>query len=136
LLSLREALLRNGDKPMSKQDPLVWPQRAPLCHEIALPRLVGARNDRENHCATARTARVPPSYLKRIRPAELTATWGVAKIEFGDIAQLGEHCVRIAGVGGSNPPISTIEFWRGDWNALRQGEVPKGLEVNAVKAFG
>src|SRR3990172_2751812 len=25
----------------------------------------------------------------------------------GDIAQLGEHCVRIAGVGGSSPPIST-----------------------------
>ena len=38
--------------------------------------------------------------------AELTATWGIARIEFGDIAQLGEHCVRIAGVGGSNPPIS------------------------------
>ena len=26
----------------------------------------------------------------------------------GDIAQLGERCVRIAEVGGSNPPISTI----------------------------
>ena len=25
----------------------------------------------------------------------------------GDIAQLGERCVRIAEVGGSNPPIST-----------------------------
>jgi hypothetical protein len=52
--------------------------------------------------------------LKQIRAAELTATRGIAKIEFGDIAQLGEHCVRIAGVGGSNPPISTIEFWRAD----------------------
>ncbi len=41
---------------------------------------------------------------------ELTATWGIARIEFGDIAQLGEHCVRIAGVGGSNPPISTIKL--------------------------
>ena len=28
---------------------------------------------------------------------------------FGDIAQLGERCVRIAEVGGSNPPISTID---------------------------
>ena len=27
--------------------------------------------------------------------------------ERGDIAQLGERCVRIAEVGGSNPPIST-----------------------------
>jgi hypothetical protein len=26
---------------------------------------------------------------------------------FGDIAQLGERCVRIAEVGGSSPPIST-----------------------------
>jgi hypothetical protein len=28
--------------------------------------------------------------------------------ENGDIAQLGERCVRIAEVGGSNPPISTM----------------------------
>ena len=40
----------------------------------------------------------------------MTTTWSVAKIEFGDIAQLGEHCVRIAGVGGSNPPISTMKL--------------------------
>ena len=33
--------------------------------------------------------------------------------ENGDIAQLGERCVRIAEVGGSNPPIST--------NAITQG---------------
>ena len=38
--------------------------------------------------------------------AELTAAWGIVRIGPGDIAQLGEHCVRIAGVGGSNPPIS------------------------------
>jgi hypothetical protein len=29
------------------------------------------------------------------------------KLKKGDIAQLGERCVRIAEVGGSNPPIST-----------------------------
>ncbi len=28
-------------------------------------------------------------------------------VSYGDIAQLGERCVRIAEVGGSNPPIST-----------------------------
>jgi hypothetical protein len=51
------------------------------------------------------------SRLTEANPAdELTATWGIAKIEFGDIAQLGEHCVRIAGVGGSNPPISTMKL--------------------------
>ena len=65
----------------------------------------------------------------------MTATWGIAKIEFGDIAQLGEHCVRIAGVGGSNPPISTIEFCRPDWNAFRQIKIPKGLQVSAVKGW-
>ena len=36
----------------------------------------------------------------------MTYTRGIARIEFGDIAQLGERCVRIAEVGGSNPPIS------------------------------
>ena len=39
---------------------------------------------------------------------DLTHTWGIARIELGDIAQLGERCVRIAEVGGSNPPISTM----------------------------
>ena len=39
---------------------------------------------------------------------DLTHTRGIARIEFGDIAQLGERCVRIAEVGGSNPPISTM----------------------------
>ena len=76
------------------------------------------------------------SRLPEANPAdELTATWGIAKIEFGDIAQLGEHCVRIAGVGGSNPPISTIEFWRADRNAFRQIKIPKGLQVSAVKGW-
>ena len=40
----------------------------------------------------------------------MTAVWNIAKIESGDIAQLGERCVRIAEVGGSNPPISTTKF--------------------------
>ncbi|GAI56068.1 unnamed protein product [marine sediment metagenome] len=38
----------------------------------------------------------------------MTHTRGIARIEFGDIAQLGERCVRIAEVGGSNPPISIV----------------------------
>ena len=38
---------------------------------------------------------------------DLTRTRGIARIQFGDIAQLGERCVRIAEAGGSNPPIST-----------------------------
>ena len=83
----------------------------------------------------SQTIRLSLVYLKQIREDELTATWGIAKIEFGDIAQLGEHCVRIAGVGGSNPPISTIEFWRADRNAFRQIKIPKGLQVSAVKAL-
>ncbi len=37
----------------------------------------------------------------------MTVNRGVARMERGDIAQLGERCVRIAEVGGSNPPIST-----------------------------
>ena len=41
---------------------------------------------------------------------QLTASWRIVRIESGDIAQLGEHCVRIAGVGGSNPPISTMKL--------------------------
>ena len=40
--------------------------------------------------------------------ASLTHNLGVARIEFGDIAQSGERCARIAEVGGSNPPISTM----------------------------
>ena len=32
----------------------------------------------------------------------------ILSIDDGDIAQQGERCVRIAEVGGSNPPISTI----------------------------
>jgi hypothetical protein len=39
---------------------------------------------------------------------DLTPTRGIARIDFGDIAQLGERCVRIAEVGGSNPPISIV----------------------------
>jgi hypothetical protein len=39
---------------------------------------------------------------------DLTPNRGIARIEFGDIAQLGERCVRTAEVGGSNPPISTV----------------------------
>ncbi len=31
-------------------------------------------------------------------------------IGYGDIAQLGERCVRNAEVGGSNPPISTMHM--------------------------
>ncbi len=40
---------------------------------------------------------------------DLTGFGGPSIIQFhrGDIAQLGERCVRIAEVGGSNPPIST-----------------------------
>ena len=38
-----------------------------------------------------------------LRVPELLAT----RSESGDIAQLGEHGVRIAEVGGSSPPIST-----------------------------
>ena len=56
------------------------------------------------------TVRLVLVFLKQIRTDELTATRRIAKIEFGDIAQLGEHCVRIAGVGGSNPPISTMKL--------------------------
>ena len=37
----------------------------------------------------------------------------VVHITSGDIAQQGERCVRIAEVGGSNPPISTIVDIRG-----------------------
>ncbi len=49
---------------------------------------------------------------------DLTYTRGIARIEFGDIAQLGERCVRIAEVGGSNPPISTMKFWKAELSAL------------------
>jgi hypothetical protein len=34
-------------------------------------------------------------------------TYAIILAVGGDIAQLGERCVRIAEVGGSNPPIST-----------------------------
>ena len=40
----------------------------------------------------------------------LTGNLGAARIERGDIAQLGERCVRIAEVGGSSPPISTTSI--------------------------
>jgi hypothetical protein len=33
--------------------------------------------------------------------------YGIISTVDGDIAQLGERCVRIAEAGGSNPPIST-----------------------------
>ena len=32
--------------------------------------------------------------------------YDIIQCKRGDIAQLGERCVRIAEVGGSNPPIS------------------------------
>ncbi len=42
-------------------------------------------------------------------------TYAIISAVGGDIAQLGERCVRIAEVGGSNPPISTmswiVPFW-------------------------
>ncbi len=65
----------------------------------------------------------------------MTYTQGIARIKFGDIAQLGERCVRIAEVGGSNPPISTKKFWKDGWSALRETELTKGLSGNVVKAF-
>ena len=66
---------------------------------------------------------------------QLTPAWATARIESGDIAQLGEHCVRIAGVGGSNPPISTIEFCTSDWKTLRERGATKDLEVSTVQAM-
>ena len=50
----------------------------------------------------------------------MTCTRGIARIEFGDIAQLGERCVRIAEVGGSNPPISTMKFGKAGLRDLRE----------------
>ena len=66
----------------------------------------------------------------------MTYTRGIARIEFGDIAQLGERCVRIAEVGGSNPPISTRKSWKDGWSALRKTALTKGLSRDIVKAFG
>ena len=34
-------------------------------------------------------------------------TYAIILVVGGDIAQLGERCLRMAEVGGSNPPIST-----------------------------
>ena len=51
--------------------------------------------------ATFSVAQSPSSYLL-INGLPYVIIW-----RYGDIAQLGERCVRIAEVGGSNPPIST-----------------------------
>ena len=66
---------------------------------------------------------------------DLTHTRGIARIQSGDIAQLGERCARIAEVGGSNPPISTRKFGKAGLSALRKTELTKGLSEDVVKDF-
>src|SRR3990172_7694273 len=52
----------------------------------------------------------------------------------GDVAQLGEHRVRIAGVRGSSPLISTIPP---DGESSCQGDVRRGRQVRAkLLSFG
>ncbi len=52
--------------------------------------------------------------------------------ECGDIAQLGERCVRIAEVGGSNPPISTWGVNRQNFYRLRLFFVRRHVGLNSA----
>src|SRR6185436_4331256 len=75
-------------------------------HESAAPSPVSRPNDIGGGYPPGRSAGGPVLHFGTRRPSRRTSAR--RQIGRGDVAQLGEHRVRIAGVRGSSPLISTI----------------------------